>query len=650
MSLIETGVLNSHHVPGNDDHLLQKWLILEKRQTEPEPTIYTLTLDDITRFHYSNEGYPPRSQMANHIRYLHTLLPDNITYFLDTKSIHPHISERARSSQDVLSLMTPDNLKNVRPSSLECNLLMKGSSDAKLCLFMHPDQDIISVRNSLIEGLNHARRDGKAVKPKANNTNIKRWIYEFKNPDDVISVESLGIDANQVTKRQPYIIIEEDREGFGYPKLSIKIAVRTENDSPTVHSFSLYRSLFEIEIKSVHIATTRENVLASSDNIRTPRWRFSHEDPNPSADISDSLLSALRKPELRYELYQHPDFKYMTLLRQKENRHTYPYYFLEMLMTASTLINRAVIHDPKEFKVVPVFDEKSQERFRERTQFFASDIQGEYSNEWKGKIRFPYSSYDYLLYKLIWEGKDIWPNLQQFTYTMIDSLKKNPEVFWESFYELGLNNILPYFIKHQRENISTITQRLQKSDLRTLAEAFDLLPDLSPYYNFSDKRGNRQKDGYYMQVLYALTLYALRKGKCGIASLVEKEGKILSARYNGKRVTEHAEILALEDAEKYLPTLPNGKHDFTGCANFTTVLHCPGCAGFALEDAPSLSRIIYAVLSKMSAQQLLQTRAFPHVYPTNPLISGNGVLEDQFLQLYHQLAKFDRTYEDMFRK
>ncbi len=250
----------------NDDYCHFDWR--DKSQAVPtvelEPTIgYTLTFDKFTSFHYSEEGFPPRNQMARQIRFLHTLLPDKFTYFLDTKSIHPLISERARSSYGISSLVTPEAFDNAHPSSLECDMLMKASSGAKLSLFMLHDQDIFKVRTGLIESLNQAVKSGKAIRQKAGNSDTKKWVYQLKDPNDAIEVESLGRKEKQVTKRQPYIIIEEGKEVIlGVPKLSIKIAADSGGDYPTIEeNYAFHRTLFEIEIKSEFITTTRENIL-----------------------------------------------------------------------------------------------------------------------------------------------------------------------------------------------------------------------------------------------------------------------------------------------------------------------------------------------------------------------------------------------------
>lgn len=274
---------------------------------------------------------------------------------------------------------------------------------------------------------------------------------------------------------------------------------------------------------------------------------------------------------LQYDYSQQPDIKHLV----ENKRAIYPSYFLEMMGIASDLISSATSFDIKYFKKKSIFEQQSRAAFRERTSFLASEIDREFSMDRKGKQHQFYSPFEYLLYEHIWNGEDIWPELDRISSSLIESHKKNPRIFWKSFYELGLEKVFPYFYKN-RNPISLDQAKLFIQDDLTLSATFNLIPDLSPYYDRNLGKEQEQSDEYYIKIALAQAKNSWQKGeKEPVTSLFVRDGRIYASATNTNgHNPRHAEIIASDLAFEN-----TGKDvELNGFCVFSVLETCPDCA------------------------------------------------------------------------
>lgn len=117
----------------------------------------------------------------------------------------------------------------------------------------------------------------------------------------------------------------------------------------------------------------------------------------------------------------------------------------------------------------------------------------------------------------------------------------------------------------------------------------------------------------YMKIAYEEAMKALEYDEVPIGAIIVKDGKIISKAFNSKEteklVTRHAEIIAIEKAEKAL-----GSWYLDGCILYTTLEPCLMCSGAIVQSR--IQKVVYGAKEKRwsSLTNLLESENLNH-YP-----------------------------------
>ena len=117
----------------------------------------------------------------------------------------------------------------------------------------------------------------------------------------------------------------------------------------------------------------------------------------------------------------------------------------------------------------------------------------------------------------------------------------------------------------------------------------------------------------YMMLAFEEAKKALDYDEVPIGAIIVKDGEVISKAYNLKEtsqlVTRHAEIIAIEDAEKKL-----GTWYLDGCVLYTTLEPCLMCSGAIVQSR--IQKVVYGAKEKRwsSLTNLLKSEELNH-YP-----------------------------------
>ncbi|MBU1075028.1 nucleoside deaminase [Patescibacteria group bacterium] len=134
-----------------------------------------------------------------------------------------------------------------------------------------------------------------------------------------------------------------------------------------------------------------------------------------------------------------------------------------------------------------------------------------------------------------------------------------------------------------------------------------------------------------------LAKQALDQGEAPFASIITKNGQIISEAINGakSKVSDHAEILALHKAHKSLKT-PN----LSACTLYSICEPCPMCS-FMIREY-KISKVVFALASpflggytKWSILQDEEMTQFEKYFSPPPTIVA-GILENEAKKVFDQ--------------
>lgn len=97
-------------------------------------------------------------------------------------------------------------------------------------------------------------------------------------------------------------------------------------------------------------------------------------------------------------------------------------------------------------------------------------------------------------------------------------------------------------------------------------------------------------DNYYMNYAFELSKKAYSLNEVPVGAIIVLNGEIIAEGYNQKEsnnsVISHAEIIAIENASKYL-----NNWRLNQCQMYVTLEPCPMCAGAIIQSR--ISKIVY---------------------------------------------------------
>ena len=134
-----------------------------------------------------------------------------------------------------------------------------------------------------------------------------------------------------------------------------------------------------------------------------------------------------------------------------------------------------------------------------------------------------------------------------------------------------------------------------------------------------------KQDTHFMKLALALAQAAAEDGEVPVGCVIVREGKVLSADYNGRETFRdaayHAETAAISSACRKL-----GGWRLTGCTLYVTLEPCPKCAGAILNA--HIPRVVYGAADEKNGAcgSLVDVLHLPGCF--QPEVEG-GLLADE---------------------
>jgi len=142
-------------------------------------------------------------------------------------------------------------------------------------------------------------------------------------------------------------------------------------------------------------------------------------------------------------------------------------------------------------------------------------------------------------------------------------------------------------------------------------------------------------DQKFIRRTIALSEVALKHDGAPFGALIVKDGKIIAESANDSkgRVSNHAEVLALDSAHKKLKT-----SDLSGCTLYSNCEPCPMCSFMAREY--KVSRVVFAIpspfmggYSKWDILQDDEITQFKPFFSTPPKVIS-GIFEKEAMAVF----------------
>lgn len=621
----------------NDDCYYVGWPdTSQKVSFEPKPEIgRTFTLDEFTRFHFSDEGYPPRAQMDRNIRLLHTLLPvnDRVQYYLDTKSIQPILTGQKKDAHDFTPNASIEILNQLDPSSLEYRVQMEDFSPAKLDLFVGTKHGLLEARDNIILNLEKMCASSEATLAEEASYGNKRRLYQL-SADNTIPIESLGSNPTDISNRQLYVVVQEKEDLFGNPSISLLLVVDTAHDSEGVQSFTDFRPLFEINISHYDAVASRNDKISSLDAKYHPLWVFNQHNQDPHADITTLLLSRIQQP-----IDSLPKADASKTIEYKDERLYRSTRLLDLMMFTADAISQAL--EQPQGSLASVINEETYLHLGDEFERLSHIPEKRLTLE-----DMPQGT-ELLLQNLIWHGKDVWEDIQKFTYLMIKAFRRDPEFLWIHLQTTELRRVFPNFKRFQHgELYNFFNSENRNANLSTLVELFCPVPDLYKYHNHrirlgKDRKENEQSNEYFMGVLLGKSFDALITGRQPISALIEKEGRIMACCSNERDPFLSSYPIHAEVSSRKLAVEKTGDSLLSGCRAFSILETCAGCAPEWKKH--HFEEVVFGYRTKIGSETahggiLMNLDWVLQGYESYPKSIVFYVLRDEVRKFYHMVA------------
>lgn len=132
-------------------------------------------------------------------------------------------------------------------------------------------------------------------------------------------------------------------------------------------------------------------------------------------------------------------------------------------------------------------------------------------------------------------------------------------------------------------------------------------------------------DKYYMELALKQAEKAALENEVPIGAVIVHEDKVIASTYNQRKSTEkataHAEILAIEEANKIL-----GSWRLDTCTLYVTIEPCPMCAGAIIQSR--MKRIVYGSKEPKFGAHTSQVNLFEVPFNHSVEVKA-GILEEE---------------------
>lgn len=479
---------------------------------------------------------------------------------------------------------------------------------------------------------------------------ILKTIFKMRDHGDTAQQSSDN-------RKNSYIFLEEKSEFIGTKYLSLSIVEDSNEANIPGSSSSTTKTIFTFEIKQ-QLSSDIDGLLDWT-NTGSAEWATGEEEPyvfltneairilaepmnirNNLFDTSKETFDSIRKiwkhilPDPNSEFFNFPII--ITNPESHKERYRRPYYYLELALLGAKMINLSVLSNRDVSRFETIADE-SKEMFKDEMLKFQDGVfMLEFTDEaLKGGLT--YSPIEYLMYELLLQGVDIWPYLDDFENSMVQSFRTNPDRFRHTLNALGFDQVLPIFKgMNDSERASFFRDLKPSDDISRLKQIFSLIPSLIPYHDNTPGKEREQSDKYYAQLTIGLADYSYQIGQEPVAAIAVHEGKIIGARRNdtkqrGKKIDHkrHAEILLIEGL---------GDNLKPGTKLYVTLVPCKQCT-YHIRRNPNIAEVNCSADSSMGDAEELTNQHLREInrdetITEEPPLVRIGLLENAGIELY----------------
>lgn len=144
------------------------------------------------------------------------------------------------------------------------------------------------------------------------------------------------------------------------------------------------------------------------------------------------------------------------------------------------------------------------------------------------------------------------------------------------------------------------------------------------------------KNEYFMNIALEEAKKAYASGEIPVGAVIVKENKIISMAHNKKdslkKVTKHAEILAIEEANEILKDWR-----LNNCVIYVTMEPCPMCAS-AIQQS-RIKKVVYGCVSNQATNTKIINEIFQNIEFNHKVVVEKGILENECSKIIKDFFK-----------